>query len=72
MNRQIRRLGLAFLVLFLLLFGQVNYLQVFAAKRLADNPANQRHLIQEYAVRRGAILARDPCAPRQIDRADLR
>src|SRR5437870_372885 len=59
MNRQIRRLGLAFLVLFLLLFSQVNYLQVFAAKRLADNPANQRHLIQVYAVRRGSILARD-------------
>jgi len=58
-NRQIRRLGLAFLVLFLLLFGQVNYLQVFAAKSLADNPANQRHLIQVYAVRRGSILARD-------------
>ncbi len=59
MNRRIRRLGIAFLILFVLLFGQVNYLQVFAAKRLADNPSNQRHLIQVYAVRRGSILARD-------------
>jgi peptidoglycan glycosyltransferase len=58
-NRQIRRLGLAFLVLFLILFAQVNYLQVFAADRLANNPANHRLLLQEFDVQRGAILARD-------------
>ena len=28
------------LVLFLIVFAQINYLQVFAADRLADNPAN--------------------------------
>ena len=59
MDRQIRRLGVAFLVLFLLLFAQLNYLQVFAANRLANNPANQRLLLEEYDVKRGAILARD-------------
>lgn len=59
MDRQIRRLGVAFLVLFLLLFGQVNYIQVFAARSLADNPANQRQLIEEYAIQRGQILASD-------------
>jgi peptidoglycan glycosyltransferase len=59
MDRQIRRLALAFLVLFVLLFGQLNYLQVFAAHRLAENPANQRLLLEEYDVQRGAILARD-------------
>jgi peptidoglycan glycosyltransferase len=58
-NKQIRRLAVAFLVLFILLFVQINYLQVFAAKRLADNPHNQRHILQEYAIERGAILARD-------------
>lgn len=60
MERQIRRLGLAMLVLFLLLFAQINYLQVFAADRLEDNPANaKRLLIAEYEVDRGAILASD-------------
>jgi peptidoglycan glycosyltransferase len=59
MDRQIRRLGVAFLVLFLLLFAQVNYLQVFAQKRLAHNPANQRTILQQYDVQRGEILARD-------------
>jgi peptidoglycan glycosyltransferase len=59
-DRQIRRLGLALLVLFLLLFSQINYLQVFGAERLADNPANAtRQLIAEYQVDRGSILARD-------------
>src|SRR6266581_1989130 len=59
MDRQIRRLGLSFAVLFLLLFAQLNYIQVFAQKRLADNPANTRTLLQEYSVKRGEILARD-------------
>jgi len=59
MDGQIRRLGIAFLAMFLLLFGAVNYTQVFAAKRLANNPANQRILLEEYSTKRGAILARD-------------
>ncbi|HEX9123464.1 MAG TPA: penicillin-binding protein 2 [Actinomycetota bacterium] len=60
MDRQIRRLGLALLALFAALFAQVNYLQVFAAQRLEDNPANAtRQLIAEYEVDRGSILAAD-------------
>jgi peptidoglycan glycosyltransferase len=59
MDRQIRRLAVAFLVLFLLVFAQVNYLQVFAARDLANNPANVRLLLQEFRVDRGEILARD-------------
>jgi len=58
-DRQIRRLGLAFVILFLLLFGQVNYLQVFAAQRISGNPANRRIILQEYSTQRGEILARD-------------
>lgn len=60
MDRQIRKLGLALLAMFLVLFAQINYLQVFAAERLADNPANAtRQLIAEYEVDRGSILADD-------------
>jgi len=59
MDRQIRRLGLAFLAMFVLLFAQVNYVQVFAADRLKLNPANPRILLSEYKNQRGAILARD-------------
>ena len=59
MNRQIRRLGYAFITLFVLLFAAVNYIQVYAASDLANNPSNQRLLLQEYNVHRGQILARD-------------
>ena len=59
MNRQIRRLGYAFITLFVLLFAAVNYIQVYAAGDLANNPSNQRLLLQEYNVHRGQILARD-------------
>ncbi len=60
MERQIRRLGVAMLVLFVVLFAQINYLQVFAADRLEDDPANaQRQLIAEYEVDRGPMLASD-------------
>jgi len=47
-------------VLFLIAFAQVNYIQVFAADRIAEDPANaQRQLIAEYKVDRGSILAAD-------------
>src|SRR3954468_4546082 len=60
MDKQIRRLGYALVALFLLLFVQVNYLQVFAADRIANNPANTtRLLIQAADIDRGDILARD-------------
>jgi peptidoglycan glycosyltransferase len=60
MERQIRRLGIALMVLFVIAFAQVNYLQVFAADRIAEDPANaQRQLIAEYKVDRGSILAAD-------------
>jgi peptidoglycan glycosyltransferase len=59
MDRQIRRLGYAFIALFVFLFGAVNYIQVYAASDLANNPANLRLLLQEYNVHRGQILARD-------------
>ncbi|MEX0833400.1 MAG: penicillin-binding protein 2 [Actinomycetota bacterium] len=60
MDRQIRRLGIALIVLFVMLFAQINYIQVFAAEDLINNPANARRLIiQQFEVDRGDILARD-------------
>jgi peptidoglycan glycosyltransferase len=60
MQRQIRRLGVGLLVLFLLLLVQINYIQVFAADDLENNAANAtRQLRAEYQVDRGSILAND-------------
>jgi penicillin-binding protein A len=59
-ERQIRRLGVGLLALFLILFAQINYLQVFAADRIANDPANALRLLRaEYEVDRGSILAND-------------
>jgi penicillin-binding protein A len=59
-NRQIRRLGIALVGLFFLLFIQVSYVQVFAADRIRDDPANAtRQIIAESKVERGAIYASD-------------
>jgi peptidoglycan glycosyltransferase len=59
MDRQIRRLAVGFLVLFAALAVNVNYLQVVAADRIANNTANKRLLIEEYDIDRGDILASD-------------
>src|SRR5262245_40557019 len=60
MDRQIRRLGFAFVALFAVLFAQVAYVQVFASGRIAADPANAaRQIRAEYSVERGQILAAD-------------
>src|SRR4029453_11694131 len=60
MDRQIRKLGIALLVLFLIAFAQVTYIQVFAADRIAEAPGNaEGQLIAEYKAARGSILAAD-------------
>ena len=60
MDRQVRRLGIAFVSLFAVLFAQVAYVQVVAADRIANQPANAaRQIRAEYAVERGQILAAD-------------
>ena len=60
MERRIRRLGIALVLLFALVFGQLAYVQVFAADSIKGNPANfSRQLIAEYNVQRGKILTAD-------------
>jgi peptidoglycan glycosyltransferase len=60
MERRIRRLGIALVLLFTVLFGQLAYVQVFAADDIKSNPANfSRQLIAEYNVQRGKILTAD-------------
>ena len=59
MNRQIRRFGVAVIFLYVVLFAQLNHLQVFGAKRLADNPRNTREVFKAYSRPRGAIASAD-------------
>ena len=59
-DRQIRKLGIALTLLFGVLFAQMAYVQVIAADRIRNDPANaSRQIIAEYKVERGAILSQD-------------
>jgi peptidoglycan glycosyltransferase len=58
-NAQIRRVGVGLLIAFMAVFVQLNYVQIFAAERIANNPANIRGLLREYSIKRGDILTVD-------------
>jgi penicillin-binding protein A len=58
-NRQIRRLGIAFLGLYAVLFGWLNVIQVFKAQGYNDNPINTRSEVRDYGKPRGQILSAD-------------
>ena len=59
MNRQIRRLGLVLLVLFMAMFVQLNYLQVIRADQLANHPGNSRNAVRDFGQQRGSIITAD-------------
>jgi peptidoglycan glycosyltransferase len=58
-NRQIRRLGVAMLVLFGILFVQLNITQVLRADDYAKKPTNTRAVVRDYERPRGQIVSAD-------------
>lgn len=59
MNRQIRRLGVVLIVLYVVLFAQLNLVQVFRADDYRDNPANTRQIQRDFSQPRGLIVSAD-------------
>jgi len=59
MNRALRRISLACLVMFVLLLINVNYLQGFDANSLASEPGNSRAFAQQFQYQRGSITTSD-------------
>ena len=59
MNRQIIRLGVGLMVAYLVLFVQLNNIQVFGAEELATHPENSRPLVADFGAPRGEIRASD-------------
>jgi peptidoglycan glycosyltransferase len=59
MNRPIRRLGVALIVMFTLLFVQLNYIQVWRADELNNRPENARKILRTFARPRGTIATAD-------------
>ncbi|HUP85384.1 MAG TPA: penicillin-binding protein 2 [Acidimicrobiales bacterium] len=59
MDRQIRRVGVVLMALFVVLFVQLNYLQVFHREALANDPRNTRVAVKDFSQARGQIIASD-------------
>jgi peptidoglycan glycosyltransferase len=59
LNRPIKRVSIAVLVLFLVLLINVNYLQAVEAPSLADGPQNPRAEYNANQVQRGSIVTAD-------------
>src|SRR5215467_125385 len=59
MNGAIRRVGYALIVLIVVLVGQLTYLQVVDAGRLANDPNNIRKFLSDFNRARGKILTAD-------------
>ena len=59
MNRQIRRLGGAFIVMYLALFVQLNIVQVLRADEYSEHAANRRAILEDFNRNRGVIQTAD-------------
>ena len=59
MNVGIRRVAYGVIVLLLVLVGQLTYLQVVDAKKLADNGNNPRKILEQFNSPRGKIISAD-------------
>ena len=59
MNTQLRRLAVVLMALFVLLFAQLNVLQVARADRYATDPRNTVELARDQARNRGQIITAD-------------
>ena len=59
MDRQIRRLGLGLVILFVVLFLQLNNLQVLQASKLSNASGNVRKVLDDFSRPRGVIQTAD-------------
>jgi len=59
MNRSIKRVSLAVLVMFVVLLVNVNYLQAVQAPSLANRPLNDRTEFEQNQIQRGNIVTAD-------------
>ncbi len=71
MNRQIRQLAVGLMVLYVVLFGALNFWQVDRTEELASEPGNTRALIKQFDTPRGPIVTADGVVVAQsIERPD--
>jgi peptidoglycan glycosyltransferase len=58
-NRPIRRIAAILMVLYVVLFAQLNNLQIFGAERLNSHPENSREAARDFERPRGLIVTAD-------------
>lgn len=71
MNKQLRRLSVVMLLMFVALFGATSYIQVIGANDLDANPNNDRTLYESYEVQRGSIIAGDEVIASSVASDDI-
>lgn len=71
MTKELRRLSILMLIMFLALFGSTSWIQVINAEQLAQNPRNTRALYDSYEVQRGSIIASGAAIATSVPSNDL-
>lgn len=71
MTKELRRLSILMLIMFLALFGSTSWIQVIQTDELAANPANRRALYDSYEVQRGSIIASGAAIASSVPSDDL-
>lgn len=59
MTKEVRRLSIVILVMFMVLLASTTWIQAIAADNLAEHPQNKRTLYDSYEVQRGDIILAD-------------
>ncbi|MFV0318857.1 MAG: peptidoglycan D,D-transpeptidase FtsI family protein [Microbacterium sp.] len=71
MTKELRRLSILMLIMFLALFASTSWIQVVQAPSLTANPENRRALYDSYEVQRGAIVAQGTPIATSVPTNDL-
>ncbi|GAA1466981.1 peptidoglycan D,D-transpeptidase FtsI family protein [Microbacterium thalassium] len=71
MTKELRRLSIIMLLMFLALFAATSVIQVVQAETLAENPRNTRALYDSYEVQRGSIIASGSAIATSIPSGDV-
>lgn len=71
MTKELRRLSILMLIMFLALFASTSWIQVINADALASNEANKRALYDSYEVQRGSIIASGSAIASSVPSDDL-
>ncbi|WEG08987.1 penicillin-binding transpeptidase domain-containing protein [Microbacterium horticulturae] len=71
MTKELRRLSIIVLIMFLALFGSTSVIQVVQADNLAQNAANKRTLYDSFEVQRGSIIASGSAIARSVKSNDI-